>query len=126
MSNSLSFIGRLAKDAETRQTPSGKSVTGFRVANDVGFGDHKRTNWFSCSIWGARGEKLAQYLVKGSRVFVTGEFSSREYQTNGENRTALEVAVREIDFVSKPEHQQKHERQQTAPQGGEFDDDIPF
>ena len=51
--NKITATGRIAADAEVRFTPSGDPVASFRIASDVGFGDKKTTNWFSCQVWGA-------------------------------------------------------------------------
>jgi single-strand DNA-binding protein len=87
----------LGKDAETRFTGAGKAVTGFSAAVDSGFGDNKKTIWLDCSIWGERGEKIAEYLVKGSRHLIQGELGTREY----EGKTYITVDVKEVKLGGK-------------------------
>lgn len=87
----------LGKDAETRFTSAGKAVTGFSAAVDSGFGDNKKTIWLDCSIWGERGEKIAEYLVKGSRHLIQGELGTREY----EGKTYITVDVKEVKLGGK-------------------------
>ncbi|WP_244442532.1 single-stranded DNA-binding protein [Azospirillum lipoferum] len=83
-----------------RTTQSGEKVLGFRVANDVGFGDRKTTQWVDCSIWGRRAESLAPHLTKGKSVVVSGEVTLREYEKRDGTRGAgLSVRVAEIDFT---------------------------
>ena len=94
MGNSLSFVGRLGKDAETREAGS-TTVTSFSIANNVGFGDKKQTMWYDCSLWGKQGERMAQYLKKGTMVFVSGEFSEREYK----DKIYKQLEVKCIDFT---------------------------
>ena len=68
------LIGNLGRDAETKFTPSGASVTRFSVATtrnwqDKASGEWKEdTNWTNVVLW--RAEKLSQYLTKGKRVRV--------------------------------------------------------
>lgn len=88
----------LGKDAVTRHTGAGKAVTGFSAAIDSGFGDNKKTIWLDCSLWGDRGEKLAPYLVKGSKHMVQGELGTREY----EGKTYITVDVKEVKLGAKP------------------------
>lgn len=78
--------GRLGKDAEMRDA-GGSRVCGFSVAAESGRG--RETTWFDCSLWGSRGEKLCQYLRKGSQVTVVGELSWREY--NGKQYAQIDV-----------------------------------
>lgn len=98
--NVWTFTGRLGADAELRTTQSGEKVLGFRVANDVGFGDRKTTQWVECSLWGRRGEAIAQYMTKGKQVAVSGELTMREFEKRDGTRGAgLSVRVGEVDFM---------------------------
>lgn len=101
--NVWTFTGRLGADGELRTTQSGEKVLGFRVANDVGFGERKTTQWVDCSIWGRRAEALAQHLTKGKQVVVSGEVTLREFEKRDGTRGAgLSVRVAEIDFTGGP------------------------
>lgn len=98
--NVWTFTGRLGADGELRSTQSGEKVLGFRVANDVGFGDRKTTQWVDCSIWGRRAEALAPHLTKGKAVVISGEVTIREFEKRDGTRGAgLSVRVAEIDFT---------------------------
>lgn len=98
--NVWTFTGRLGADGELRTTQSGEKVLGFRVANDVGFGERKTTQWVDCSIWGRRAESLSPHLTKGKSVVVSGEVTIREYEKRDGTRGAgLSVRVAEIDFT---------------------------
>jgi single-strand DNA-binding protein len=102
---SITVAGGITRDAVTRTTPQGDKVTGFSVAVDDGFGQNKKTLYFDCSLWGARGEKLAPYLTKGSKVAVSGDLSTREH----EGKTYLTVRAAEVTLLG----------------GGERRDDAP-
>lgn len=81
--NSCSFTGRLTKDAETSTVGSkGTSVTKFAIANNTGFGQYERTNFFNCQMWGKAGESIRQYLVKGKQVAVTGVLENQKWTGN--------------------------------------------
>lgn len=91
------FAGRLGRDAETNQTPNGKSVTNFSLAVDVGWGDKKETMWVDHAIWGDRGAKLAPMLVKGKQVTTVGRIGLRTYTSKaGEPKAAITCDVQEI------------------------------
>jgi len=98
--NVWTFTGRLGADGELRTTQSGEKVLGFRVANDVGFGERKTTQWVDCSIWGRRAESLAPHLTKGKQVVISGEVTLREFdKRDGTRGAGLSVRVAEIDFT---------------------------
>jgi single-strand DNA-binding protein len=89
----ITIAGRIGRDAEIR-TAGNDKVCGFTVAVDSRQGREKTTNWWRVSIWGKRGEALAQYLTKGSNVTVNGEFSLSEYEGKPQlNIRANEVAL---------------------------------
>jgi single-strand DNA-binding protein len=93
----LTATGRVGKDAELRSTNSGEKFLSFSVGSDIGYGQNKKTIWLDCSIWGKRGESLAQYITTGSSVTVIGEFGQRSYQNKqGETVTATTVKVMEV------------------------------
>jgi single-strand DNA-binding protein len=93
--NSCNFIGRVGKDAVCRFTQGGDPVTGFSLAVDSGYGDKKQTLWLDCSLWGKRGEKVAEYITKGSQIGVTGELGTREH----EGKTYLTLRVADVTLV---------------------------
>lgn len=124
--------GNLGADAETKFLSTGNSVTEFRLAGKYGYGDKAQTFWVRCAIWGERGEKLAQYLTKGSAVTVQGEVNVREYDDkDGNKRTSVELNVREVILPARPKGEPSqhdidkgngYQRQEEPP----IDDDIPF
>lgn len=134
--NIYTFTGRLGRDAEVRYTQSGTAVCQFTVAVDYGYGESKGTNWIRCQLWGKRAEGgLPQYLVKGAQVAVSGELQVREYTNrSGEQKTSVEVNVREIDLIGgKREAQAEQSPQQPshaddpfASAPGDDGDDLPF
>lgn len=110
------IAGRLGRDAETRQVGD-TTVTGFSVAVDGRDGKEKVTLWFDVSIWGRRGEALAQYLTKGAAVSVSGDLGRREH----EGKVYLTVRADQITLQgSRSEGGQA--RQDAAP----IDDEVPF
>ena len=133
--NKITATGRIAADAEVRFTPSGDPVASFRIASDVGFGDKKTTNWFSCQVWGKRGESLAPHLIKGTPVTVFGALTLREWNDKeGQKRLSPDIRIDEIELQggkkdSEPSQPKQEQRNaQGAPKASisDMDDDIPF
>lgn len=120
---SLVIAGSIGKSAELRSTGNGEKVAGFSVAVDDGFGDKKRTLWFDVSIWGKRAETLAPMLVKGGKVTVSGDLSTREH----EGKTYLTLRANEVTLQSARHDRDDDPRRDSPPsQGRALDDELPF
>jgi len=118
--NVFMIEGRLTKDAEVRMTQAGKSVAGFTVASDVGFGDNKKTLFMDCSLWGKRAEGgLIQYLTKGTSVVVHGELQPNDWtDKEGNQRKAIKLNVSDVKLVGG--QQQNQGGNQQSNHGGGF------
>jgi len=127
----ITIAGRLTRDAVTRDAGSDK-VTGFAVAVDDRSQKEKSTLFFDCSLWGKRGDALAQYLTKGSSVTVSGDLGTREY----EGKTYLTVRVSDVtlqggksDGASSGGGGGGYEQTMSNPRKETqnlLDDDVPF
>lgn len=133
--NNFSAVGRIGRDAVTRFTQAGKAVTGWALAVDSGWGDNKKTTWLDCTLWGERGQKVAEHIRKGDRLGVVGEIGTREH----DGKTYVTLDVKDVTLLgdkkegqsggtsSRQGGQQQRERPQQQAPGQEFDDDsIPF
>ena len=123
----ISIAGNIGKDAQTRTTQTGDSVTSWTVAVEDRQGKEKATIWFDCSLWGKRGEALAQYLTKGGKVAVSGEFGKREH----EGKTYLTIRVAEVSLMGGVDRETRgNAAAERVLAGGrqlaDMDDEIPF
>ena len=81
--NKVILVGHLGRDAETKFTPAGVSVTSFSVATNRRWKDQQsgewkeETDWANVVLW--RQENLANYLTKGKQVYVEGRLQTRSY-----------------------------------------------
>lgn len=105
--NTLVLVGRLTKDAETKELPSGAQVVEFRLAftSRVKRGEawEDESGYVSVSYF-ARSEKLAGWLVKGKQVAVTGRLRFREWQAaDGSKRSTLDVLANDVQLLSSGE-----------------------
>ena len=115
MSNSISFVGKLGKDSERKATQNGQMLK-FSVAENVGWGDRKTTNWWNCTLFGKQAEgSLMDYLTKGASVFIVGEVSFPEY----EGKTYNNVTIKHIELVGSRSDSQQQNVAPKAPQYGQ-------
>lgn len=131
---SITIAGNIGKDAVTRTTPNGDKVTSWSVAVEERNGQDKRSIWFDCTLWGKRGESLAQYLTKGGKVAVSGELSTRDH----EGKTYLTIRVEQVTLQGgKPDGERQERSQQSSGYGAggsansgrsnmDDEDSIPF
>ena len=127
-----SFNGQLGRNAEVK-TVSDTKVTKFSVANNTGYGEKKKTQWIDCDLWGNRGEKLANYLVKGQAVLIYGEIELHKYQAkDGTHKATLKCRVTDLELLGKKhenggESDKKEDRPtESSKADPEFNDDVPF
>lgn len=103
----LTIKGRLTADPETRFTQSGAAVSNFTVAVNArkldkasGEWKNKPAKFWRCQAWSqgklARAENIADTLKKGDSVLVYGELETREYDKDGQTRSADEIRVESI------------------------------
>ena len=152
--NQCNFIGRLGKDPEVKYTQSGAQICNFSIAVGSTWKDkttgqkQERTEWISIESFGKLAEICGQYLKKGSKVFISGEFTTRKYQDNaGVDHYPSSIKLSDmqmLDSRSESSGEQIYQApvQQAAPQHrptrkdpgayvppppmDSFDDDIPF
>jgi single-strand DNA-binding protein len=153
--NKVILVGNLGADPETRSMPSGMTVTNIRIATSESWKDkasgaqQERTEWHSVALFGRLGEIAAEYLRKGSQVFVEGKLRTRKWQDkSGGDRFTTEIIADNMQMLggragggserssaaanfgaSAPPRDDYDQSPATpAPAGAkdDFDDDIPF
>lgn len=96
--NKVILVGRLGKDAESKFTQSGTSVTTFSVATSYrkkkGEAYEEVTEWTNIVAW--KSENIAPYLKKGTQVYIEGRLQTRSYEKDGRKVYATEVVSEEI------------------------------
>ena len=104
MLNRIVIIGRLTRDPEMRQTPSGTAVCTFTLAVDRSFksaNGERETDFIPVVAWRQLGETCGRYLAKGKLAAVDGRLQIRTYQAqDGSKRTAAEVVADNVRFLS--------------------------
>lgn len=119
------IVGNVGKDAVHKSTQGGKEFVSFPVAAKVGWGEREQTLWFDVTKWSGS-QKLADMLLKGTKVTVIGRQSTREH----EGKTYMQIDA--MDIVPQGRSGAGSDtgaQQQAQPQAGDYDDlsdDVPF
>lgn len=95
------IIGNLGQDAQVKTTQQGQAFSSFTVAVTEKRNGQETTTWFSCSGWGERFTgSLVQYLKKGTKVYLEGNYSPAIYQRNdGTNDISHNFMVNHIELL---------------------------
>jgi len=135
--NKVILVGHLGGDPETRYMPSGSAVTNLRVATSESWKDkssgeqQERTEWHRVAMFGRLAEIAAEYLRKGSQVYIEGSLRTRKWQDKeGHDRWSTEIIANEMQMLggrgeaSAPARSAPAAAESAPPD--EFNDDIPF
>lgn len=115
--NRIMLIGGVGKDPEVRQFQDGSQVCNFTLATSESYTDRngekkEETTWHNIVLNGKLAG-LAQYIHKGSKLYVEGKIRNRSYQTqNGETRYVTEIVGLGLQLLDPKPQQQAA----TAPQ----------
>ena len=128
--SSITILGHVGREPETKHTPQGQQVTEFSVAVSDKRKQEQVTTWYKVSAWGKLGEICAQYIVKGSAVFISGRPSVRAYVAkDGEARAEVSITADAMQLLgSRDQQDAPRQAAKPAPAGSGFEDmadDIP-
>ncbi|WP_339343600.1 single-stranded DNA-binding protein [uncultured Psychrobacter sp.] len=119
--NKVIIIGNLGADPETRQFNNGGSVTNISVATSEQWTDkqsgekREATEWHRISLFNRLAEISAQYLRKGSKVYIEGSLRTRKYQDqSGQDRYITEIRAEQLQMLDG----QSNNGQQNNQNGG--------
>lgn len=103
--NKVILVGNLVADPELKTTPSGVSVTSFRIAVGRRFakeGDPVQADFIDIVCWRSTAEFVTKYFTKGRPILVCGALQSRTWtDQNGQKRYSVEVVADEVTFVER-------------------------
>ncbi len=98
--NKVILIGNLGQNPETRYTSNGNTVTNLNIATseiwkDKNTGKNKeKTEWHKVVLFGKLAEIAAEYLNKGSQIYIEGSLKTKKWQDkHGNDRYTTEIVV---------------------------------
>jgi single-strand DNA-binding protein len=139
--NKVIIVGNLGADPDSRAMPNGNSVTNISVATSESWNDRttgekqEKTEWHRVVFFNRLAEIAAQYLKKGSQVYVEGKLQTRKWEDKeGNERWTTEVVANQMQMLGERMNQDMSNENPSSSQSAtdnnfvsdEFDDDIPF
>ena len=104
--NKVIIVGNVGGDPETRYMPSGSAVTNLTIATNESWKDKKtgeqkeRTEWHRVAMFNRLAEIAAEYLRKGSQVYIEGKLRTRKWQDkSGNDRYTTEIVADEMQML---------------------------
>src|SRR3954447_5513471 len=104
--NKVILVGNLGADPETRAMPSGTTVANLRIATSESWRaqqsgeQQERTEWHRVVLFGRLGEIAAEYLKKGSQVYIEGSLRTRKWQDKqGQERYSTEIVGNDMQML---------------------------
>jgi single-strand DNA-binding protein len=97
--NTFTCTGRLTKDAQLRELPSGMSVCELRLAV-TGMGRHQTAGFIDVAVYGPRGEAVAPYLTKGRLVGASGRLEFAEWTAEDGSKRHDYTIVGDVEFIA--------------------------
>lgn len=138
--NRVLLMGNLTRNPEIRYTPSGTAVADLGLAINENFKNKagetvEQTCFVDVVVWGRQAETSAEYLHKGSPVFVEGRLQLDQWESQqGEKRSKLRVRADRVQFLGAPGKGTEFSaapassapQSESPPPPAEADDDVPF
>ncbi len=104
--NKVILVGNLGNDPEHRVLPSGGAVTNISIATSESWKDkntgqpQERTEWHRVVFFNRLAEIAAEYLRKGSKVYVEGALRTRKWQDqSGQDKYTTEIVANEMQML---------------------------
>lgn len=103
--NSVTLVGRVAKDPEIRHTNNGQQVCLFGLATNRDWKKdgvkHSKTEWHNLVFWGKLAEIVGQYVTKGQELYVRGRIEYREWEKDGVKHKATDIIVEDMQMGAR-------------------------
>lgn len=131
--NKVILVGNLGGDPDVRYMPNGNAVTNVTIATSESWKDkqsgqqQERTEWHRVVFFNRLAEIAAEYLRKGSQIYIEGSLRTRKWQdNNGQDRYTTEIVAAEMQMLgSRPDGAPGNYQQQAPQQQGGYQQQAP-
>ena len=103
--NKVILVGNVGGDPETRYMPNGNAVTNITMATSETWKDkntgeqQERTEWHRITFYQRLAEIVAEYVRKGSKLYVEGRLQTRSWEQDGVKRYATDIIANEMQML---------------------------
>lgn len=129
MLNRVILMGRITRDLELKQTPSGVSALSFTIAVDRSYvkqGEERQADFISCVAWRQQAEFISRYFGKGRMIALEGQLRTRSYDDNsGVKHYVTEVYIDSVSFTGESK-QVGQQQSQTASSQQEYGPEYEY
>lgn len=130
--NKVILLGNIGADPEVRYTQSGDAVVNLSVATSEQWKDKatgqtkENTEWHRVGIFGKPAEIAAQYLKKGSKIYVEGRIKYKKYtDKTGIERLSVEILSETFKMLGKSSDE-RQPQQTIKTEANDINEEIPF
>lgn len=136
--NKVQIIGNITSNLELKALPTGTKVCSFSVATNESYKDGtgkkiEKVEYHNVVSFGKSAEILAQYMVKGSQIYIEGKLQTRTWEKDGQKHYRTEILVISFQFGNKPRESDQSYSKPTNNESDEIEyptddypEDIPF
>ncbi len=134
--NKAIIVGNVGSDPDIRTMPNGNQVVNLSIATsdewkDKNTGEKKeKTEWHRCVFFNKIADIAAQYVNKGSKLYVEGRLQTRSYEQDGVKKYSTEIVVNDMQMLDSKNTNSNNEVKEASNNDiakfDSFDDDIPF
>ena len=148
--NKVILIGNVGSEPEVQYVQENVPVAKFRLATNESYKSKEgekitNTEWHNVVIWRGLAKVVEQYVKKGSKLYIEGKLTTRQYEKDGQTKYFTEIVGRNMIMLDRKEdynaagnnadnvkqNQSTQDNKSTDSNVPEFDDfndvdDLPF
>lgn len=129
--NKIIILGRVGRDPDIRTTPNGIKVVNFSLATSRKVKGEEQSQWHRVTMYDKLADIAAQYVRKGSLLYVEGEMRYGKYvNKDGFEQHTADIIANQMQMVGgrpqQTEEQQRHPKEEPQQSFPEDDSDVPF
>jgi single-strand DNA-binding protein len=123
--NKVILVGNVGRDPEVKYLEQDVAVARFTLATSESYraknGERvETTEWHNIVLWRGLAKVAEQYVKKGSKLYIEGKITHRQYEQDGVTKFFTEIVGNNMVMLdSKDSREKSHETysKETAPSG---------
>ncbi len=141
--NKVILVGNVGNDPEVKHLDQDVKVAKFRMATSESYraknGERvTTTEWHNIVLWRGLAGVVEQYVKKGSRLYIEGKITNRQYEKDGETKYFTEIVANNMVMLDSKESSENQSNRNSTTSDNQFDseeaevnehggdDDLPF